>query len=98
MLAFDGGCDVPTGFFVGVGFFGVGFFGVGFLGGGFVVTGVVEQVGGTIVSFCSVTAPFLASTRPCTVTPVFSDADVSAKMVPEKSEYEPSVAELPTCQ
>ena len=101
VLPLEGGFEVPTGFFetgVGVGFFGVGFLGVGFLGGGVVVTGAAEHVGGTIVSFWRVTAPLRASTRPCTVTPVFTVADVSAMIVPEKSEYEPRVAELPTCQ
>jgi hypothetical protein len=29
---------------------------------------------------------------------VFSVADVKAMIVPEKSEYDPRVAELPTCQ
>jgi hypothetical protein len=51
-----------------------------------VVTGAEEQVGGAIVSFCRVTAPFRASTRPSTVTPVFNVAEVRAMIVPEKSE------------
>jgi hypothetical protein len=112
VLTLAGGVVDPSGFFgvgVGAGVLAGGFvvgvgvgvgFGVGFLVGGgvVVVTGADEQVEGTIVSFCRVTAPFRASTRPWTVTPVFNDADVSAMIVPVKSEPDPRVAELPTCQ
>ncbi len=88
---------MPTGCFAGG--VGVGFLIGGFFGGGVVVvTGAAAQVGTAIVSDCSVTAPFRASTRPSTVAPVFSVADVKAMMVPEKLEYDPIVAELPTCQ
>ncbi len=46
----------------------------------------------------SVTAPFLANTRPCTVAPVVIVALVKARMVPTNIVVVPSVAELPTCQ
>ena len=45
-----------------------------------------------------VTAPFRANARPFTVAPAFSVIDVKASMFPAKSESDPSVAELPTCQ
>jgi hypothetical protein len=45
-----------------------------------------------------VTAPFLASTRPATVVPVCTDAEVSARMLPTNVVPVPRVAELPTCQ
>lgn len=50
----------------------------------------------TLVS--NVTAPFRASALPSRFTPVVSVIDVSAKMFPLKTEFVPSVAELPTCQ
>jgi hypothetical protein len=50
------------------------------------------------VSLIRVTVPFRASTRPDTVTPLFSVIDVVAMMVPAKLEPEPRVAELVTCQ
>lgn len=84
------GAGVVVGFFVGCvvgGVLGAGFLGVGFFVGGWVVVTVPdEQVDGAIVSFCRVTAPFRASTRPWTVTPVFNVADVSAMIVPVKFE------------
>src|SRR4051794_14799396 len=46
----------------------------------------------------SVTAPFRASVRPESVAPVFSVMLVSARMLPAKTVFVPSVAELPTCQ
>ena len=46
----------------------------------------------------SVTAPLRAKARPCTVAPVVTVTDVSAKTLPTKVELVPSVAELPTCQ
>ena len=45
-----------------------------------------------------VTAPLRASARPCTMTPVCTVIEVSARMLPTKTEPVPSVAELPTCQ
>jgi hypothetical protein len=67
-----------------------------------VITGlgvsVVVQLVGTKVSLSSVTAPLRASTRPSTVTPVVTVAEVRAMSVPTKPEPVPSVAELPTCQ
>jgi hypothetical protein len=64
---------------------------------GFGVTVVVQLVGRN-VSESSVTAPLRANTRPSTVTPVVTVADVRAISVPTKVELVPSVAELPTCQ
>ena len=66
--------------------------GVGVGGGG------VAQVGEVIVSSSRVTAPLRASARPSTVSPVFTEIDVRARMVPAKAEFVPRVAELPTCQ
>jgi hypothetical protein len=57
-----------------------------------------KQVGTVMVLESSVTAPFRASTLPCSVAPVSSVADVSAMMVPTKLLAVPRVAELPTCQ
>ena len=45
-----------------------------------------------------VTAPLLASTRPATVVPVCTAAEVSARMLPTNVVLVPRVAELPTCQ
>ena len=64
---------------------------------GVVATGVA-QLGFVIVSVSSVTAPFRASTRPSTVTPVVTVMLVKARIVPRNVEPVPSVAELPTCQ
>jgi hypothetical protein len=57
-----------------------------------------KQVGTVMVLESSVTAPFRASTLPCSVAPVSRVADVSAMMVPTKLLAVPRVAELPTCQ
>src|ERR1700730_16298789 len=66
---------------------------------GVVVAGVLRShVGVVNVSFISVTAPLRARARPCTVTELFTVIDVKARMLPAKSEPEPSVAELPTFQ
>jgi hypothetical protein len=59
---------------------------------------VVEQLVAVIVSSSRVTAPLRASARPATVSPVSTEIDVRARMVPAKPEFVPSVAELPTCQ
>ena len=59
---------------------------------------VVKQLGAVIVSSSRVTAPFRASARPATVSPVCTEIDVRARMLPVKAEPVPSVAELPTCQ
>ena len=59
----------------------------------------VRQVDGVVMVLAwRVTAPFLASTRPWTVAPVSSDAEVSAMRVPTKVDDEFNVAELPTTQ
>ena len=58
----------------------------------------VAQLPGLMVSLISVTAPLRASTRPCTVTALFTEIEVRARMLPAKVEAVPSVAELPTCQ
>ncbi len=63
-----------------------------------VVGGATSQVGDTNVSSMSVTAPSRASARPWTVTALPMVMEVSAKMLPRKTEPPPSVAELPTCQ
>jgi hypothetical protein len=59
---------------------------------------VVGQLGAVIVSSSRVTAPLRASARPAMVSPVFTEIDVRARMVPVKVEFVPRVAELPTCQ
>jgi hypothetical protein len=46
----------------------------------------------------SVTAPFIASARPSIVTPVVAVMEATARMLPLKSEFVPSVAELPISQ
>ena len=63
-----------------------------------VVVVALAQVGLVIVFVSSVTAPFLASTRPSTVAPVVTVMLVRARMVPRKLDPVPRVAELPTCQ
>src|SRR5579862_9376531 len=63
-----------------------------------VVVVCVVQAGLVIVFVSSVTAPFLASSRPSTVAPVVAVMLVRARMVPRKLDPVPSVAELPTCQ
>ena len=45
-----------------------------------------------------VTAPLRAKARPSIITPVVMVMDVSARMLPPKVEFVPSVAELPICQ
>jgi hypothetical protein len=56
------------------------------------------QVGRVMVLLSRLTWPFLANTRPATVAPVCTDAEVNAKMLPTKVVWVPRVAELPTCQ
>jgi hypothetical protein len=63
-----------------------------------VVVVVVVQVGTVMVFVSSVTAPFRAITRPTTVAPVSSVADVNERMVPANTVLVPRVVELPTCQ
>jgi len=58
----------------------------------------VVQLGTLMVSSSRVTAPFRASARPVTVSPVVTVIEVRARMVPWKTDPVPSVAELPTCQ
>ena len=60
--------------------------------------GGIAQVGAVIVSSSRVTAPLRASARPAMVSPVSTEIDVRARMVPVKAEFVPRVAELPTCQ
>ena len=72
--------------------------GVVAVGVGVGVGGGVAQVGEVIVSSSRVTAPLRASARPSTVSPVFTEIDVRARMLPLKAEFVPRVAELPTCQ
>ena len=59
---------------------------------------LVVQAAAVILSVSSVTAALRASTRPSIVTPVVTVIDVRARMLPAKTEFCPSVAELPTCQ
>lgn len=63
-----------------------------------VVDEVVEHVGTVMVLVSRLTCPLRARTRPETVAPVSTVAEVSAKMVPTNEVPVPSVAELPTCQ
>ena len=58
----------------------------------------VGQLDAVIVSSSRVTDPLRASARPAMVSPVFTEIDVRARMVPVKVEFVPRVAELPTCQ
>jgi hypothetical protein len=58
----------------------------------------VGQFDAVIVSSSRVTDPLRASARPAMVSPVFTEIDVRARMVPVKVEFVPRVAELPTCQ
>lgn len=51
-----------------------------------------------IVFVSNVTAPLRANTRPSTFAPVVRVAEVKAKMLPLKTEFAPSVTELPICQ
>jgi hypothetical protein len=82
---------------VGAGLVGVGV-GVGVVEVGVGVGDAVAQAGTVIVSSSRVTAPLRASARPAIVSPVFTEIDVRARILPEKSELVPRVAELPTCQ
>ena len=64
-----------------------------------VVAAAAEQVGGTVIVLSSsVTAPFLAKSRPSTVALVSAVMLVSASIDPTNLELVPSVAELVTCQ
>jgi hypothetical protein len=67
---------------------------------GAVVVGVVgaAQLGSVIVLVSRLTWPFRAKTRPATVVPVWTVAEVNAKTLPTKVVAVPRVAELPTCQ
>ena len=56
------------------------------------------QVHPVMTSASNVTAPFRASALPSRFTPVVIVIDVKARMFPLKTEFVPSVAELPTCQ
>ena len=58
----------------------------------------LEQAGTLIVSSSRVTAPLRASARPAMVSPVSTEIEVRARMLPLKAEFVPRVAELPTCQ
>jgi len=66
--------------------------------GGGLVGGAVAQLGTVIVSSSRVTAPLRASARPAMVSPVCTEIDARARMLPVKAEPVPRVAELPTCQ
>jgi len=66
------------------------------VGGFVVVVGVVVQLGRVMVLVSRLTWPVRASTRPFTVVPVCTDAEVCARMVPTKVVFVPRVAELPT--
>jgi hypothetical protein len=59
---------------------------------------VVVHADAEMVSVSRVTAPFLASTRPLTVTLLVTVMSCNARIVPRKLEPVPRVAELPTCQ
>jgi hypothetical protein len=72
--------------------------GGGVVGGGVVGGVTVAQVGAVIVSSSRLTCPLRASARPAMVSPVSTEIDVRARMVPVKAECVPRVAELPTCQ
>jgi hypothetical protein len=65
-----------------------------------VVAGPADaQVAGTVMTFASkLTCPFRTKTRPWTVAPVSSVADVSTISVPTNVDAELNVAELSTSQ
>jgi hypothetical protein len=64
-----------------------------------VPVGVVRRQAGVVkTSVSRVTEPMRARARPWTVTPVVTDIDVCARIVPTKLEFVPNVAELPICQ
>ncbi|HKI17553.1 MAG TPA: hypothetical protein VKA15_06720, partial [Isosphaeraceae bacterium] len=58
----------------------------------------VVQAAAVMVSSSRLTWPLRANTRPSTVTPVVTDAEVNARILPTKVLPVPKVAELPTCQ
>ena len=58
----------------------------------------MAQLGRVIVLVSRLTWPLRARTRPFTVVPVCTVAEVNAKMLPMKVVSVSSVAELPTCQ
>jgi hypothetical protein len=61
--------------------------------------GVGDAQAGTVMTSSSrVTAPLRASARPMILSPVFTEIEVRARMLPWNDECVPSVAELPTCQ
>ena len=60
--------------------------------------GMTAQFGRVILLVSRLTWPLRARTRPSTVVPVCTDAEVNAMMLPMKVVLVPSVAELPTCQ
>ena len=60
--------------------------------------GMTAQFGRVIVLVSRLTWPLRARTRPFTVVPVCTVAEVNARMLPTKVVLVPSVAELPTCQ
>jgi len=64
-----------------------------------VVVGVTAAHCEALMVFAlSVTLPFWAKTRPCTVALLRSETEVNAIIVPLKFVVEPSVADEPTCQ
>jgi hypothetical protein len=63
-----------------------------------VVVVAAAHVGMVMVLSSRLTWPFRANTRPSTVVPVCTVAEVKAKTLPTKVELVPKVAELPTCQ
>jgi hypothetical protein len=63
-----------------------------------VEVGAVSQPGMVKVLLSRLTWPLRASARPATTVFVVTEIDVRAMIVPTKSEFVPSVAELPTCQ
>jgi hypothetical protein len=92
------GGAVVGGAVVGGGVVGGAVVGGGVVGGGVVGGVTVAQVGAVIVSSSRLTCPLRASARPAMVSPVSTEIDVRARMVPVKAECVPRVAELPTCQ
>jgi hypothetical protein len=64
-------------------------------GGDVVEVGHMER---SMVSLISVTAPPIASKRPCTATPLLTLMEWFASTLPSNAVVLPSVAELPICQ
>jgi hypothetical protein len=58
----------------------------------------VAQAGRVMTLSSRLTCPLRARTRPDTVVPVCTLADVSARMLPTNVVFVPRVAELPICQ